>query len=182
MADECVSEPDHSHSLPDRVTYRRHVWVQPQDGRPPWVMQKCSVAKAFQEGSWETLSIKEGRVSPQNAHYLQPVINSEWKCSLFSCKHPDSLYRGKNYVPFEVLAGKQRNWTIRRRSASTPSTAQHIESAVKKILGTCSLASWAPVEQSAPGVGSSVSSWGDFDFVNETVCFLKRETTGVYME
>lgn len=67
------------------------------------------------------------------------------------------------------------DWTIRRRSTSAHHQPPNcIESAVKKILGTCSLASAGAMElQSAPGVGSPLLTHGRLDFVNETVCFLK---------
>lgn len=85
-------------------------------------------------------------------------------------------------MPFEVLAAQTGGpWSIRRHSTSTHhQPANCMESTVKKIFGTSSLASArAFVLQSAPGAGSTFLTRGKLNFVNETVCvWTLREEGG----
>lgn len=72
-------------------------------------------------------------------------------------------------MPFEVLAVQTGGaWTVRRRSASTHHQPLNcIESTVKKIFGTSSLASTGVfVLQSAPVAGSTLLTRGRLNFVN----------------
>lgn len=93
-------------------------------------------------------------------------------------------------MPFAVLAARTGgDWTIRRRSASTHrQPPNRIESTVKKIFGTSSLASAGTfVLQSVPVAGSTPLTCGRTQFCQLNGLFLNSQrggetTWGIYVE